>query len=527
MSKLYESGRSLHDKFLSGINILADNVGSTLGPRGRNVIILTEDNPIPLITKDGVTVARHVESDDPAEKAAIEIIRQAAIQTCDDAGDGTTTSTILSRAIFTKAQEYLAAGIAPIEIKRGIDKAVTEVVRQLESVATPIRSEEDIAQIATISANGDKTIGSLIARAVDLAGKDGAITVEEARAVETSLDVVEGFRFGSGWAASAFVTDERRGTAKYEEPLILVTDHKLSTIDGFMPILELVAREGKPLIVVADEIEGQLLAALIMNAMRGTLKVVGVKAPYYGEERRNLLSDLAVATGATFVSKQSGMKFAEVKLNDFGKAKSVEISKKETCFVGGAGVAEDIEVKIDSLKAMIQMTDSLTQAEAYQNRITRLSSGIAIIKVGGSTEPEMIERRDRIEDALEAAKAAQDAGIVAGGGVSLLRAVQGIEVDIDNPEQEYGVNIIKSCVEEPIRQMARNAEDSEDLILSRILQSDDADVGWNFSTGELVNLREAGVIDPVKVCAAALINAASVAGTLLTTNNAVLFTKKD
>lgn len=526
MSKIYESGRNLHDKFLSGINILADNVGSTLGPRGRNVIIMSEDSSIPTITKDGVTVARHVESDDPAEKAAIEIIRQAAIQTCEDAGDGTTTSTILSRAIFTKAQEYLAAGVAPIEIKRGIDKAVTEVIRHLEGVATPIRSEEDIAHIATISANGDKVIGSLIAKAVDLAGKDGAITVEEARAVETSLDVVEGFRFGSGWAASAFVTDERRGTARYEDPLILVTDHKLSTLDEFMPVLELVAREGKPLIVVADEIEGQLLAALIMNAMRGTLKVVAVKAPFYGEERRNLLSDLAVATGATFVSKQSGMKFNQIKLSSFGRSKTVEISKRETCFVGAVGNPEDIDVKVDSLKAMIQMTESLTQAEAYQNRITRLSSGIAIIKVGGNTEPEMIERRDRIEDALEAAKAAQDAGVVAGGGVALLRAVQNIDVPVDGPEQEYGVQIIKTCAEEPIRQMARNAEDSEDLILSRILQSENSDMGWNFSTGELVNLKEAGVIDPVKVTAAALLNAASVAGTLLTTNNAVLY-KKD
>ncbi len=526
MSKLYESGRSLHDKFLSGINILADNVGSTLGPRGRNVIIMTEESSIPIITKDGVTVARHVDSDDPAEKAAIEIIRQAAIQTCEDAGDGTTTSTILSRAIFTKAQEYLAAGVAPVEIKRGIDKAVTEVVRYLENSATPIRSEEDIAHIATISANGDSAIGNLIARAVDLAGKDGAITVEEARAVETSLDVVEGFRFGSGWAASAFVTDDRRGTARYEDPMILVTDHKLSTIEEFMPVLELVARESKPLIVVADEIEGQLLAALIMNAMRGTLKVVAVKAPYYGEERRNLLSDIAVATGATFISKQSGIKFKDVKLKDFGKSKTAEISKKETCFVGGGGDTGDIEVKVDSLKAMIQMTDSLSQAESYQNRITRLSSGIAIIKVGGSTEPEMIERRDRIEDALEAAKAAQDSGVVAGGGVSLLRAVQNIDVPLDRPEQEYGVKIIKSCVEEPIRQMARNAEDSEDLILQEILRSDDPDVGWNFSTGEIQNLREAGVIDPVKVAAAALVNAASVAGTLLTTNNAVLH-KKD
>lgn len=521
MSKIYESGRSLHDKLLSGINLLADNVGSTLGPRGRNVI-LSDETRIPIITKDGVTVAKYISSEDPTEQAGVEIIRQAAIQTCNDAGDGTTTSTILARAIFNKAQQYLAAGVSPVELKRGIDKTVEVLVKKLESAAIPIKSEEDIAHIATISANGDKTIGSLIAKAVDLAGKDGAITIEEARAVETSLDVVEGFRFSSGWAASAFITDERRGVCRYDDPMILVTDHKLSTIEGFMPVLELAARESKPLVIVADDIEGQLLAALIMNAIRGTLKVAAVKAPKYGEERKALLSDMAVACGAKFISRQSGTKFKDLKLEDFGRAKTIEISAKETCVVGGKSNPEDLELKIDSLKAMIQTTDSLKQAERYQERITRLSSGIAIIKVGGTTEPEMVERKHRIEDALEAAKAAQEKGIVPGGGVALLRSVQDLQVDVETEEQKYGVTLIQAAAEEPIKQMARNSGGSPDLILNTILGSENEEFGWDFSKASLTNMRDDGIIDPVKVTISALVNAASVSSILLTINHAVL-----
>jgi len=524
-AKIYESGRSLHDKLLEGIDLLADNVASTLGPRGRNVII-SDQTGIPVITKDGVTVARSVFVEDPAQNAGVQIIKQAAIQTCDDAGDGTTTSTVMAREIFTKAQQYLAAGVSPVELKRGIDLAVVKLVDKLKKSSTPVKNESDIAQVATISANGDASIGSLIAKAVDLAGKDGAITIDEARSTETSLDVVEGFRFNSGWLASAFLTDERRGVVRYENPMVLVTDHKLTSLDGFMPVLELVARENKPLVVVADEVEGQLLAALIMNAMRGTLKCVAVKAPRYGDERRGILNDLAVSTGATFITRESGKKFKDIGLSDFGRAKNIEISKFETCLVGGGGDPDDVDNRVNSLRAMIQRTDSMSQAETYQSRITRLSSGIAIIKVGGLTEPEMIEKKHRIEDALEACKAAQKEGIVAGGGVALIRSAKDLSVEVENEEQEFGVRVVMESIKAPIRQMAVNAGVSPDLILERVTNSSDSE-GWNFLTNEMVDMFEAGIIDPVKVTTTALLNAASVSSTLLTINHAILEKNKE
>jgi chaperonin GroEL len=522
VTKIYESDRTLHDKLRNGINLLADNVASTLGPRGRNVIIATA-NGTPIITKDGVTVARAVSVDDPTENAGLQILKQAAIQTCNDAGDGTTTSTVLARDIFNKAQTYLAAGVSPTELKRGIDKAVEAIVPKLQASATPIKSEQDIAHIATISANGDKTIGTLIAKAVDLAGKDGAITIEEARSVETSLDVVEGFRFNSGYCATAFINDERRGVVRYENPLILVTDHKLETIEGFMPVLELAAREGKPLLVIADEIEGQLLAALIMNAMRGTLKCAAVKAPFYGEERRGVLSDLAASVGATLITREAGKKFKDMKLSDFGTAKTAEISRFQTCFVGGAGDPDEINLRTERLRSAIKETESLREAEHLQERVTRLSSGIAIIKVGGATEPEMVERKHRIEDALEAAKAAQESGVVAGGGVALLRAANGIDWEtlFENDEQSFGGKIIRDAVKAPLRQMAENAGESPDLLLSMI-EKEPEGRGFDFSTREMVDMLESGIIDPVKVTISALVNAASVSSTLLTINHAIV-----
>ena len=522
MTKIYKSDRELHDKIRNGINLLADNVASTLGPRGRNVLITTSDGA-PFITKDGVTVARAVTVEDPTADAGLQILKQAAVQTCSDAGDGTTTSIVLARAIFNKAQKYLAADVSPVELKRGIDIAVSAIVPKLQEMSSPIKSEEDIAHIATISANGDETIGKLIAKAVDLVGKDGAITIEEARSVETSLDIVEGFRFDSGYLASAFINDDRRGTVRYEEPIVLVTDHKLDTIDGFMPVLELAARESKPLVIVADEVEGQLLAALIMNAMRGTLKVVAVKAPFYGEERRGVLSDLAASVGATLVTRESGRKFKDMKLADFGQAQTVEISKYQTCFVGGHGDSEEIDLRVERLKAAIKETESLREAEHLQARITRLSSGIAIIKVGGATEPEMIERKHRIEDALEAAKAAQDSGIVAGGGVALIRAAQAVDWDslYENDERSFGGKIVREATRTPLQQMAKNAGESPDLILN-IVESDSGSRGYDFSNGESTDMLERGIIDPVKVTISALINAASVSSTLLTVNHAVI-----
>ena len=521
MARQYCSHSELQQKVLNGVNTLADNVASTLGPRGRNVI-LHQNGYSPVITKDGVTVAKFVKLEDPVEDAAVQIIKQAASQTNDEAGDGTTTATVLAREIVVQAQRYLTAGASPGELKRGMDKAMSEISRYIkEELAQPITSEEDIEHVASISANGDRSIGKLIAMAVDRAGKDGTITVEEARSVETSLDLVEGFRFDSGYLSPQFITDKRRGTVKYSDALILVTDESLEMVDQFLPILEVVAREGRPFIIVAENIEGQALAALIMNAVRGTMKVAAVKAPRYGEERRNILKDLAAAVGATFISRSSGVKLKDAKLSDLGCAKTINISKNVTTIIDGRGDLEEIEKRIEALKLELEQTDSLRECELVQERITRLASGVAIIHVGGSTEVEMVEKKHRIEDALEAVRAAQLEGIVPGGGTALIRAGQNVKIETENEDQELGVKIILAAVQGPLKQMAKNAGASPDLILSEVLNAT-GDSGWNFVTGCLESLLEQGVIDPAKVTTVALKNAVSVSSTLITTGFAIV-----
>ena len=520
MSKQYCDGRSLSEALLKGANVLADNVSSTLGPRGRNVI-LQEKGKTPIITKDGVTVANFIELSDPFENLGAQVIKQASQQTATLAGDGTTTSVVLSRAILREAQRYLTAGVSPIELKRGIDKAVESVVVRLAQIAKPISSEEDIEHVASISANNDRTIGKLIATAVDKVGKDGSITIEEARSVDTSLDLVEGFRFDSGYLAGAFINDERRGVVKYEDPYILVTDRKFDSVQDMLPVLELIAREGKPFVIVADEIEGQALAALIMNAMRGTMKVAAVKAPRYGEERRNIMKDLAISVGATFIATENGTKMSDVKLKDFGRAKKIEIAKSLTTIVGGQGKMEEIDKQIDIIKAELQQTENIYECERLQERITRLASGIGIIRVGAATEVEMIEKKHRIEDALEAVRSAQQEGIVPGGGVALLRATEGLEVATDNEEQALGVKIVLRAAEEPIRQMALNAGESPDIIVSMV-KSEVFDAGYDFLNRKVIMMVETGIIDPVKVTRCAIQNAASAAGTLITTNYSIV-----
>jgi len=520
VSKQYESGLKLHNKILEGVKKLAKNVASTLGPRGRNVILCRKGQR-PIITKDGVSVAKFIEFDDPFENVGAQIIKQAAAKTNLEAGDGTTTSTVLAKAIFEKAQKYLIAETPPIELKRGIDKAVERIVENLQEMSKPISSEEDIAHIATISSNGDKTIGKLIATAVDLAGKDGAITIEEARSVETSLDIVEGFRFDSGYLATAFITDEKRGIVRYEDPLILVTDEKIETVDEMMPVLELISREARPAIIVADNIEGQALAALIMNAMRGTLRVAAVKAPRYGEERRNILKDLALSVGATFVTRSENLRLKDVKLTDFGTSKTFECSKNETTISGGRGKLEDVEKRIEALKVELEQTEDIYQCEKIQGRITRLASGIAIIRVGAATEVEMIEKKHRIEDALEAVKAALQEGIVPGGGIALIRASKDLNVEAENEDQELGVKIVLEAVKEPLKQMAVNAGDAPDLIFSTV-ERQEGSFGIDFVSGNEIDMLEEGVIDPVKVTRCALQNAASAASILITTNHAVI-----
>tara|TARA_Y100001938_G_scaffold64665_1_gene89850 strand:+ start:605 stop:2173 length:1569 start_codon:yes stop_codon:yes gene_type:complete len=516
----YNCKQSLQTKILKGVDILADNVASTLGPRGRNVI-LQEKGKRPIITKDGVTVARFVHLEDPFENLGAQVIKQASEQTNTEAGDGTTTSTVLARAILREAQKYIAAGVSPIEIKRGADRAVEEIINCLSGESRPISSFEDIEHIATISANGDKTIGKLISLAVDQAGKDGAITIEDGRGLETSLDVLEGFRFDSGYVASAFITDERRGAVKYENPLIMVTDRKLDNIEDLLPVLEIVARDNKPFIIIADEIEGQALAALIMNTVRGSMKIAAIKAPRYGQERRNLLSDLALSVGATFITRESGIDLKEAKLEHLGKAKTIESLKYFTTIVDGKGDSDEIEKRIDALKVEIEQTDDMHECEKIQDRITRLASGIAVIKVGAATEIEMIEKKHRIEDALEAVKSAQDEGVVPGGGVALLRAGLKASVEVENEEQEIGVKVVKEAVKEPIRQIAKNAGLAPDISLEKVKTTEGSD-GLDFTTNEIVDMFEKGIIDPVKVTRCALKNATSVASTLLTTDYAIV-----
>jgi chaperonin GroEL len=517
----FEDRSGLNEKVLNGVNKLADNVATTLGPKGRNVI-LHQKGKDPIITKDGVTVSAFVHLDDEFENAAAQILKQATSQTNTMAGDGTTTATVLSREILVKAQRYIAAGASPTELKRGIDAAVKRLVTRLKDCATHIETIEDVENIATISANNDRTIGKLVATAVDKAGKDGSITIEDSKSVTTSLDLIEGFRLEAGYAASAFVTDERRAAVHYESPLILVTDTKIDTVEQILPALEVISRDGRPLIIVAEEIEGQALAALIMNTVRGTLKIVAVKAPFYGERRRNILADLALSTGAEYFSRDNPNALRNIKLDQFGQCRSADITKNASTFIGGKGDYEEIDRTIDVLKQELLDTEDMRECEKIQERITKLASGVAVIRVGAATEVEMIEKKHRVEDALEAVKSAQQEGIVAGGGVALVRAQSALDkTPVENADQQLGVDIVREAITAPLRQMAENCGLSADLILHTVT-SQEGNMGYDFRNDELVEMIESGIIDPVKVTRAALQNAASAAGTLITTSHAII-----
>jgi chaperonin GroEL len=415
----------------------------------------------------------------------------------------------------------LTAGASPIELKRGMDKAVEAIVCNLYEMSIPISKKDDIENIATISANGDKAIGQLISTAVDAIGKDGAITIEPARSIETSLEVVEGFKFSSGYLSTSFLTDDRRRTVNYNDCYLLITDFSITAVDDLLPVLEVVAREAKPLVVVAENVEGQALAALIMNAMRGTLKVAAIKAPMYGESRRNMLNDIALSTGATFITRQAGKRLKDVKLVDLGQCQSIEVTKTDTTIVGTTADYDKVEERIQQLKEELSATSSLDDCERIQERITRLASGVAIIRVGAATEIEMVEKKHRMEDALEAVRSAQQEGIVPGGGVALLRAASEIKVSVDNEQQQLGVEIIKKAIAEPLRQMAINAGESPDIILAKVTEVDGAQ-GYNFATQEIENMIDSGVLDPAKVTRSALQNATSVASTLITTSHAII-----
>jgi chaperonin GroEL len=521
MSKHFSSNFQLQQKILSGVDLLADYVSSTLGPRGRNVILKSKDNS-PIITKDGVSVAEFISLQDPFEDAAVQIIKQASRKTNSEAGDGTTTATVLSRAILTEAFRHITAGASPVEVKRGIDHAVERIVTELRDVASPIRSEKDITHIATISANNDDVIGRLVAKAITSAGKDGSLLVEEARSTETTLDLIEGFRFDSGYAAGAFVNDERRNAVVYEDCFVLVADDKLEKVQDLLPVLEPVAREGRPLVIVASEIEGQALAALIMNAMRGTMKVAAVKAPRYGQERRDIMQDLCIATSAKFFSKASNADLAKFQLVDLGQAKKIEILKNGTTIIGGKGDWSLVEQRIEKLKVELEQTDNIHEGEQIQERIVRLASGVAVIKVGAATEVEMIEKKHRIEDAVEAVKAARMEGIVPGGGTVLAKIVSRLPLPDLAGDRLLGYNSVMKACYAPIRQMATNSGLSPDIIISKVLDTTSTNEGWNFVSNEIEDLIVAGVVDPAKVTRCALQNAASAAGTLITSGHAVV-----
>ena len=517
----FESRSRLSEKLLSGVKKLADNVSTTLGPKGRNVI-LQEKEKDPFITKDGVTVAAFVHLEDEFENVAVQILKQATSQTNTLAGDGTTTATVLASEMFIQAQRYLMAGASPVEIKRGIDEAVEMVVDSLKNMSLPVSSLQQIENIATISANNDPTIGKLVATAIDKAGVDGAIMVEEARSLDTSLDVIEGFRIPAGYAASAFINDERRGAVKYNETLLLVTDERIEAVEQILPALEIVARDGRPLLIVAEQIEGQALAALIMNTVRGTMKIAAVKAPFYGEARKNLLDDLALATGAYYFAGGAEKSIRDISLDDFGHCRSIDITKTLATISGGKADIEEVDNRIGLLKAELQQTDSPAECEDIQQRIRKLVSGVAIIRVGAATEVEMTEKKHRIEDSLEAVKAAQEEGVLPGGGVALLRSRNVLEDTSGiSEDKKLGFEIVKKSLAAPLRQMAVNGGESPDLVENLIMSENNSN-GFDFRNTQVVNMYEAGIIDPLKVTRCALQNAASAAGTLITTSHGII-----
>ena len=520
MTTQLSHGTELRNKVLEGVNTLADYVATTLGPKGQNVLIHQKDRR-PFITKDGVTVAQNMSFDDPHMNAGAEVVKQVSAMTNAEAGDGTTTSTVLAREILLQANKYIASGTSPIEIKRGLDQCLEQASKKIKELSRPVSSSEDIRHIASISSNNDKVVGDLIATAVDKVGKNGSITIEEARSIETSLDLVEGFRFDSGYIASAFVTDERKSTCHYEKPLFLITDFKVDQVSQILPALEIAARESRPLVLVAEEVEGQALAALIMNSIRGTMKVAAVKAPRYGEERRNLMSDLSVSTGAKFFQQSMGHQLTDISLNDFGSSSSIEITKNTTTVVDGDGDYESIDNLIDNLKEEVLREEDLHQAQRTQDRITRLSSGVAIIKIGASSEVELIEKKHRIEDALEAVRSAQQEGVVPGGGMTLLRISRSIAPNFESEDQAIALQIFSTALESPFRVMATNSGMNPHVTMWTSESLEDFE-GYDFSTGARVNLFKKGIIDPAKVTRCALKNAVSVAGTLLLTNHSIV-----
>ncbi|MHA6691726.1 chaperonin GroEL [Devosia sp. A449] len=514
------------DKMLRGVNILANAVKVTLGPKGRNVVI-EKSFGAPRITKDGVSVAKEIELEDKFENMGAQLVRSVASKTNDTAGDGTTTATVLAQAIVNEGVKAVAAGMNPMDLKRGIDMAVLEVVANLKSRAAKITSSAEVAQVGTISANGEKEIGDMIAEAMQKVGNEGVITVEEAKTAETELDVVEGMQFDRGYLSPYFVTNAEKMTAVLEEPLILLHEKKLSNLQAILPILEAVVQSQRPLLIIAEDIEGEALATLVVNRLRGGLKVAAVKAPGFGDRRKAMLEDIAILTGGQVISEDLGIKLENVTIDMLGTAKRVEITKETTTIVDGAGSKDDIQGRVGQIKAQIEETTSDYDKEKLQERLAKLAGGVAVIKVGGSTEVEVKERKDRVDDALNATRAAVEEGIVPGGGTALLRASSDLKVKGANSDQQAGVNIVRRALQEPVRQIANNAGDEGSVVVGKILESTSLTFGYNAATGEYGDMIAMGIVDPVKVVRHALQDAASVASLLITTEAMIAELPKD
>jgi chaperonin GroEL len=510
-----------------GVDQLAEAVKVTLGPKGRNVVI-DKKFGAPTVTKDGVTVAKEIELQDPLENMGAQMVKEVATKTSDNAGDGTTTATVLAQAIFREGLKNVTAGANPMAIKRGIDKAVTAVVEELKKISVPTSGKKEIAQVGSISANNDKEIGDLISDAMEKVGKDGVITVEEAKGLETNLETVDGMQFDRGYISPYFVTDPEKMEAVLEDALILIHDKKISSMKDLLPVLEKVAQQGRPLLLIGEDIEGEALATLVVNKLRGTLKVCGVKAPGFGDRRKAMLQDIAVLTGGQVISEEVGFKLENAVVNDLGRAKRIVVDKDNTTIIDGAGDEKAIEGRIKEIRAAIENATSDYDKEKLQERLAKLAGGVAVINVGAATEAEMKEKKARVEDALHATRAAVEEGIVPGGGVALLRAQRALKsLKLDDSEEQVGIEIVRRALEEPIRMIVQNAGAEGSLVVEKVRASKDDAFGYNALTDEYENLVQAGVIDPTKVTRTALQNAASIAGLLLTTEALVVEKKEE
>src|SRR3990167_1099157 len=509
-------GVKARESILNGVNILANAVKVTLGPKGRNVLI-EKSYGAPIITKDGVSVAKEIEVKDRFENMGAQMVKEVASKTSDVAGDGTTTATILAQAIYAEGSKLVAAGNNPMDIKRGIDKAVEAVVAELKKIAKPTKEQKEIAQVGTISANNDATIGNIIAEAMDKVGKEGVITVEEAKGMETTLDVVEGMQFDRGYLSPYFVTDAEKMECVLDDPLILINEKKISSMKELLPVLEQVAKLGRPLIIIAEEVEGEALATLVVNKLRGTLHVAAVKAPGFGDRRKSMLEDIAILTGGKLVAEELGIKLENLDLKDLGRAKRVTIDKENTTIIGGAGKKADLEGRVGLIRKQIEDTTSDYDREKLQERLAKLVGGVAVINVGAATEVEMKEKKARVEDALHATRAAVEEGIVPGGGVAFIRCIPALEkVKPSDADEKFGVDIVRRSLEEPIRQIAANAGVEGAIVVAEV-KKNQGSYGFNAQTEKYEDLLKAGVIDPTKVTRTALQNAASVASLMITT----------